>query len=194
MPEKKSLDYEIIEFSTAKLLEKWYAKNHDQRDGVWLRMFKKDSGVKSVSRAEALDIALCYGWIDGQARSENGDSYIQKYTPRRKRSIWSKINREHIARLTQEGRMQPAGLQQVELAKADGRWDAAYDSSRTIEEPEDFLKAIKRKKGAYAFYKSLSATNRYAILVRIQMAKRDDTRQRRIEKFVEMCANGEKIY
>ncbi|MCB1060762.1 MAG: YdeI/OmpD-associated family protein [Calditrichaeota bacterium] len=194
MPEKKSTDYDIVEFSTAKQLEKWYAKYHDKVDGIWLRMYKKDSRVKSVTRAEALDIALCFGWIDGLARRENDLSYIQKYTPRRKRSIWSKINCDHIERLAKEGRMKPAGLAQVEAAKADGRWDNAYDSSRTIVEPEDFLKAIKRKKGAFAFYKTLSSQNRYAILVRIQIAKRANTRQRRIEKYVEMCANSEKLY
>ena len=194
MPTKSTPDYDIVEFATPKLFEKWLAKNHDKAPGIWLRMFKKDSGVDSIKYAEALDVALCYGWIDGQSKRENELSYVQKFTPRRAKSMWSNINRGHVARLIEEGRMKPAGLAEVERAKADGRWDGAYDSSTTITEPEDFLKAIKKNKAAHAFYKTLSRQNRYAILVRIQMAKREETRQRRIEKFVEMCANGEKVY
>lgn len=189
-----TVEYEILECSTPKLFLKWLAKNHDKAPGIWLRFYKKDSGVKSVKYAEALDVALCYGWIEGQSKSEGELSYLQKFTPRRAKSMWSDINRGHVERLIQEGRMQPAGLAQIEAAKADGRWDAAYHSPANITEPDDFLKVLKKNKAAHAFYKTLNSRNRYAILVRIQMAKRKETRQRRIEKFVEMCANGEKVY
>jgi uncharacterized protein YdeI (YjbR/CyaY-like superfamily) len=194
MPTKSTPDYDIVEFATPKLFEKWLAKNHNKAPGVWLRMFKKDSGIKSIHYAEALDVALCYGWIDGQSKRENDLSYVQKFTPRRARSLWSKINRGHIARLIEEGKMKPAGLAQVEAAKADGRWDAATDSPTSMTEPPDFLKALKKNKTAHAFYKTLNKRNTYAMLFQIQTAKREETRQRRIEKFVEMCANGEKLY
>lgn len=191
---KAAPDYEIVEFSTPKLFEKWLSKHHDKAAGVWLRFYKKGSGIRTVKYSEALDAALCYGWIDGLVKSEGELSYLQKFTPRRSKSNWSDINRGHVARLIEEGRMTAAGLAQVEAAKADGRWEAAYLSPANITEPADFLKALKKNKAAYAFYKTLSKRNTFAMLYQIQTAKREETKQRRIEKFVEMCAKGEKLY
>jgi uncharacterized protein YdeI (YjbR/CyaY-like superfamily) len=161
---------------------------------VWLRFAKKGSKAVTASRADALEVALCYGWIDGQARSQDDDYWLQRFTPRTRRSKWSKINREAVAALIREGKMRPAGMAAVEAAQADGRWDAAYAPPSSIEAPEDLLIALKQNAKAEAFFQSLNAQNRYAILYRIQDAKRPETRTRRIEKFVGMLERGEKIH
>ena len=157
-------------------------------------MAKKDSGLTSVSRNDALDGALCYGWIDGQARSEGEKTWLQKYTPRTKRSIWSKINRDKVNALIESGDMRPAGLAEIERAKADGRWDAAYDSSKTITVPDDLQAAFGKNKKAKKFFETLDSRNRYAVLFRIHNAKKAETREKRIREFVAMLARGEKIY
>lgn len=187
-------DYPIKLFRNEAAWEKWLDTHHADTRGVWLRIAKARSSVKSLSYAEALDVALCYGWIDGQARSFDEDTYLQKFTPRGKRSTWSKRNREHIERLTAAGRMKPAGLAAVEAAKADGRWDRAYDSPANASIPPDLQAAFDAHPEARAFFDTLNSQNRYAILHRIQTAVRPDTRARRIEKFIGMLQRGETIY
>ena len=184
----------IVEFQKQSDWTKWLTKNHDKSSGVWLRMAKKDSGLKSVSRNEALDVALCYGWIDGQARSEGDTTWLQKFTPRTKRSSWSKKNRENVKRLIDSGEMRAPGLAEIERAKKDGRWDAAYDSPRTIVVPDDLKAAFEKNKKAKAFFEKLDSRNRYAVLFRIHNAKRAETREKRIREFVAMLARGEKIH
>lgn len=172
----------------------WLKKNHDRSTGVWLRLAKKTSGLTSISRNEALDVALCYGWIDGQARSEGDTTWLQKFTPRTKRSIWSKKNRENVERLINSGEMHSSGLAEIERAKSDGRWDAAYDSPRTMAVPDDLRQALEKNKKATKSFETLDSRNRYAILFRILNAKRPETRARRIKEFVEMLARGDKLH
>lgn len=187
-------DLPIRAFKTQKDFHQWLASHHASAEGLWVRIYKKDSGKATVTYAEALDEALCYGWIDGLKKSYDADSWIQRFTPRRARSVWSKINTQHIARLTKEGRMKAAGLAQVEAAKADGRWKAAYDSGRNATVPADFLRALRKDKKALAFFESLNAANRYAIIYRLQTAKKPETRSRRMEMILTMMAKGEKFH
>jgi uncharacterized protein YdeI (YjbR/CyaY-like superfamily) len=174
--------------------EAWLDKNHATSSGLWLRLARKASGRKSVSYEEALDVALCYGWIDSQGKSEDESYRLQKFTPRAKRSIWSKRNREKALALIKNGQMRPAGLAEVQRAKKDGRWSAAYDSPSRMTVPRDFQAALNRTAQAKAFFKTLDSRNRYAILFRLQTAKRAETRMTRIERFVEMLAKNEKLY
>jgi uncharacterized protein YdeI (YjbR/CyaY-like superfamily) len=183
-----------LAFKSAADLRAWLAKHHDHIDGLWLRIFKKASGKKTVTYAEALDEALCFGWIDGQRKSYCEDSFIQKITPRRPKSSWSKLNTQHVERLIKTGQMTSAGLAAVEAARADGRWLAAYDSHRTAAPPEDFLKALSRDKKAKAFFETLNKTNRYAIVYRLQTAKKPDTRERRLQTILAMMSRGEKFH
>ncbi|ACU61709.1 YdeI/OmpD-associated family protein [Chitinophaga pinensis] len=183
----------IIEFKTAKAFETWLVKNHDNSHGIWLKIFKKDSGMDTVSYAEALDVALCYGWIDGQKKAHDEQAWLQKFCPRRAKSIWSKINTGHVERLINEGRMRPAGLKAVEKAKADGSWEKAYDSPSKIVMPEDFLKELSKNKKAEAFFKSLNKTNVFSIGFRLQTAKKQETREKRMKEIIEMLAKGEKF-
>ena len=169
-------------------------KNHKKASCIWVKSAKKKSGIPSITWDEGVDVALCYGWIDGQAKSLNETYTLQRYTPRGKRSTWSKLNRERVARLIKEGRMQPAGLAEVERAKTDGRWDAAYDPPSTATVPDDLAKALGKSAKAKKFFETLNSTNRYAILHRIQNAKKPETRARRIGQFVEMLKKGEKLY
>jgi len=155
---------------------------------------KKGSAGRSLSYAEAVEVALCYGWIDAQSKGNNATSWLQKFTPRRKRSIWSKINRERAERLISEGRMQPAGLAEVGRARQDGRWEAAYDSPRVATVPADLQTALKNRPQASAFFGTLNSQNRFAILFRLQTAKKSWTRARRIEQFIRMLENHEKLY
>jgi uncharacterized protein YdeI (YjbR/CyaY-like superfamily) len=184
----------IITFSDATAWRNWLLENHDKANGVWIQFFKKDSGKKTFSHPEALEDALCFGWIDGQAKSYDGESYLQKFTPRRKNSMWSKRNTEYVERLINEGRMQPAGLKEIEAAKADGRWAKAYDSPANMEVPDDFMKELAKDKQALEFFKSLSKTNKFAITWRLQTAKKPETRQRRMEKILDMLSKGEKFH
>lgn len=172
----------------------WLEKNHAASTGLWLKIAKKDAGLQSVSYAEALDVALCYGWIDGQKQRFDETAWLQKFTPRGSRSIWSKINREKAAALIQSGRMQPAGLNEVERARADGRWEAAYDSHRTVSIPEDFQAALEKNAQAKANFAALNSANRYAFLFRIQTARKAETRARRIQQYIGMLEKNEKFY
>jgi uncharacterized protein YdeI (YjbR/CyaY-like superfamily) len=182
-------------FATAAKFEAWLAKHHaDTADGIWLRMFKKGTAKKTITYAEAVEVALCYGWIDGQGKSEGEQSHIQRFTPRRKRSMWSQLNRDRVARLIAAGRMQPAGQHEIDRAKADGRWDNAYAPPSTMQPPPEFLERLARNKKARAFYGTLDRRNTYAIAHRLHTAKKPETRTRRIEQIVEMLARGEKFY
>lgn len=183
----------ILEFKTTEAFETWLAKNHDSTNGLWLRIFKKDSGKKTISYAEALDVALCYGWIDGQKQAYDEQAWLQKFCPRRPKSIWSKINIGHVERLIKEDRMRPAGLKAIEKAKADGRWDKAYDSSSKMTIPEDFLKELSKNKKAEAFFKGLNKTNLFSIGFRLQTAKKQETREKRMKEIIEKLAKGEKF-
>jgi uncharacterized protein YdeI (YjbR/CyaY-like superfamily) len=184
----------ILDFASQAEWEAWLDTEHSRSDGVWLRFAKKGSGVASVVYAEALDVALCYGWIDSQVARYDGRFYLQKFTPRRSRSTWSRINREKIEALTKEGRMKPAGLEQVELAKSDGRWDAAYASPATAKVPDDLQAALDASPTAAEFFATLTQANRYAILYRLEDAKRPETRARRLETFVGMLERGETFH
>ena len=184
----------VLFFASPAAWKRWLHRFHAKRAGVWLQFFKKGTGIESLDHTTALDEALCYGWIDSQARRWDDRSYLQKFSPRRARSKWSKINRDHVARLTRDKRMQPAGLREVERAKADGRWDAAYDSPKNATIPPDFKKAMARNRKAQAFFATLNGQNVYAICFRLQTAKKPETRARRIEKFVAMLAEGKKFY
>jgi len=181
-------------FATAGAWEQWLAANHAQSDGIWLRIFNKESGEKTVTYAEALDEALCYGWIDGQKKKLDSDSWIQKFTPRRARSIWSKRNIENIERLTNDKRMRAAGLQAFEDAKKDGRLEAAYDSPSKATAPDDFLQLLEKNKDAKAFFESLNKANKYAITWRLQTAKKPETREKRMKMILEMLARAEKFH
>jgi uncharacterized protein YdeI (YjbR/CyaY-like superfamily) len=186
--------YETLSFQTTAAWEGWLAKNHAKSSGVWLRFFKKNSGRKTVSHAEALEAALCCGWIDGQVKPCDAESWLHKFTPRRPRSIWSKRNQETVERLAQSGRLKPAGAREVELAKADGRWAKAYDSPSRMVVPDDFLEALARDKKAKEFFASLNRANIYAIAWRLQTAKKPETREKRMASILAMLAAGEKFH
>jgi len=185
---------EILSFRSPSEFRKWLAGNHRQSDGIWLRIFKKGSGEPTVTYSEALDEALCFGWIDGLKQSHDEVSWRQRFTPRRPKSGWSKINTRHAERLIKAGRMKAAGQAQIEAAKKDGRWTAAYDSSSQATFPEDFLAAVRRNKKAKVFFESLSKANRYAIAYRLQTAKRPETKQRRMEMILVMLDRGETFH
>jgi uncharacterized protein YdeI (YjbR/CyaY-like superfamily) len=187
-------ELEIRPFATAAEWEAWLREHHETVPGVWIKFAKKASGLPTVTYLEALRTALRYGWIDGQARSVDDAFYVQRFTPRRARSIWSKRNRDFATALIEAGEMEPAGLAEVERAKADGRWDAAYDAPSTASVPEDLQAALDADPAAAEFFAGLDAQNRYAILHRVQTAKKAETRARRIERFVAMLAAGEKLY
>jgi uncharacterized protein YdeI (YjbR/CyaY-like superfamily) len=194
MPAKPANDLEIRAFKSARALSTWLAKNHAKSPGIWLRLFKKDSRVASVTYAQALDEALCYGWIDGQVKKFDEQSWLQRFTPRRPRSLWSRRNVTNVERLTTEGRMTPAGVRQVELAKADGRWTAAYDSSGAMKLPDDFLKQLAKDRKARAFFETLNRANTYAIAWRLQTARKPETRERRMTAILTMLSKGEKFH
>jgi uncharacterized protein YdeI (YjbR/CyaY-like superfamily) len=187
-------DLPVRGFKDAGAFERWLDRNHDRSPGLWIKVAKRDSRIPSVTHAEALEVALCYGWIDGQRRALDATHFLQRFTPRRSRSMWSKINRDKVAQLTADGRMRPAGLREVERARADGRWDAAYAGQRTATVPEELQRLLDRNKRARAFFDGLDSRNRYAFIWRVQEAKKPETRVRRAEKFVEMLAKGEKFY
>jgi len=174
--------------------EAWLEEHHATSDGVWVKIAKKASGIPTVAYPEVLDTALCFGWIDGQRKALDGEWFLQRFTPRRARSRWSQVNRNKVAALTKAGRMRPAGLAEVERAKADGRWDAAYASVRTMEVPDDLQRELDARPDAAAFFATLNSQNRYSILYRLHDAKRPETRARRLAKFVAMLEAGETIY
>lgn len=187
-------NYPTLVCKESKSFEKWLAKNHAKAEGVWLKMAKAKSGIPSVSHPEALEIALCYGWIDGLRRSMDKDYFVQKFTPRRKNSMWSVINKQKVDSLIKAGRMKKAGLVAIEDARKNGRWESAYDSQKVITIPDDLQEALDRNRKAKAFFAKLNSQNRYAILFRIGKVKRADTRARKIEEYVGMLQRHETIY
>jgi uncharacterized protein YdeI (YjbR/CyaY-like superfamily) len=182
-----------IFFASAAEWEEWLEANHAS-DGVWVKIAKTGSGVDSVRYPEVLDCALCFGWVDGRREALDERHFLQRFTPRRRRSKWSRINRDKVERLIAEGRMRPAGLEEVERAQADGRWEAAYEGQRSISVPDDLQRELDARPRAAAFFAELNSQNRYAILYRLQDAKKPETRARRLEKFVAMLEAGETLY
>ncbi len=183
-----------LHFANAAAFERWLSENHQNEQGCWLKLAKKGAAAKSLSYAEAVDVALCWGWIDGQKDKLDETFWLQKFTRRRARSPWSQINRDKAEALQKSGRMRDQGLAEVERAQNDGRWAAAYASPSRIGVPDDLLTALAKRAKAAAFFATLDATNRYAILYRIQHAKKAETRARNLEKFVNMLAKGETLY
>ncbi len=181
----------ILTFASAPLLEQWLFEHQSEIAGVWIKIAKKASGIASVTYDEAIDLVLCFGWIDGQRKSYDSEFFLQKFTPRRSKSLWSKRNIDKVALLTAAGRMQPSGLAEVEAAKQDGRWQAAYDSPKNMLVPEDFLKALAENQPAQAFFSSLSKSNVYVIALRLATAKQPETRQRRLDALLVMLEKGE---
>jgi uncharacterized protein YdeI (YjbR/CyaY-like superfamily) len=187
-------DLPIISFESPDEWEAWLAEHHTTTTGLWLKFAKKGSGIRTVSYAEALDVALCYGWIDGQKDKFDADYFLQRFTPRTARSRWSKINCGKATTLIEHGKMKAAGLREVERARADGRWDAAYEAQSTATVPDDLQRALEQNDRARAFFSTLDSRNKYAILYRLQDTRNPDTRARRLTKFVEMLNDGQKIY
>jgi len=188
------MDDPALTVPTQEKWEAWLEQHGGVSSGVWLRLAKKGAEHPTVSYAEALESALCFGWIDGQKRAEDEHYWLQRFTPRTARSIWSKINRAKAQALVASGRMRPAGLLEIDRARRDGRWDAAYSSSRTAVVPDDLQAALDANKKAKAFFATLDSRNRYAVLFRIQNSKKLETRAKKIARFVEMLGNGEKLH
>jgi len=184
----------VISFPTARAWESWIQKGRWTKNGLWLKLAKKGSEAKSLTYDEALEVALCHGWIDGQKKAFDDSWWLQKFSPRGPRSIWSKNNRRKAEALLKGGRMRPAGLAEITRARADGRWDAAYDSQASAEVPPDLQSALDRSRKAREFFRTLNSVNRYAILFRLHNAKKPETRARRLEKFVRMLEKGETIH
>jgi uncharacterized protein YdeI (YjbR/CyaY-like superfamily) len=187
-------DPETVTFASAEAFEEWLGENHASSPGIWLRLRKKGPGVVALDYAQALEVALCYGWIDGQKAKFDDQWWLQRFTPRRPGSRWSKVNRDKATALIEQGRMRPPGQAEIDRARADGRWEAAYDGARTATVPDDLAAALAAVPAAAAFFETLDRQNRYAVLYRVQDAKRAETRARRIEKFVAMLARGEKLH
>ena len=187
----ESKEIPILSFASAEGFEEWLAEHHAATDGLWIKIAKKASGIASVTYDEALDVALCYGWIDGQKKTHDDAFFLQKFTPRRPRSLWSKRNIGKVAVLIEAGRMQPAGLAEVEAAKQDGRWEAAYDSPKDMVVPDDFLEAVRGNPQTQAYFESLNKSSVYAIGWRLATAKTPATRQRRFDKLLAMLEAGE---
>jgi len=183
----------VVFFATPDELGAWMDEHAEESDGIWLKFAKKASGIKSVVYAEAVEIALCHGWIDGQVKRLDDHHYLQRFTPRRVRSKWSKINREKAERLITEGRMRPRGLREVDRAKEDGRWHDAYGSSTTATVPDDFQAALDAEPAAAEFFERLANTRRYAFLYRIEDAKRPETRAKRIAEYVALLREGKTL-
>lgn len=186
-------DLPVKPFKDAAAFEKWLEKNASAA-GLWLKIAKKDSGIASVTYAEALDVALCYGWIDGLKKGLDDQFFLQRFTPRKKRSLWSKNNIAHVERLIAAGRMREGGLREIEAAKADGRWDAAYDGAAKMDVPPELAAALAKNRKAKAFFEQLDKTNRYSFCWRVQSAVKIETKKARAEKLVAMLARGEKIH
>jgi uncharacterized protein YdeI (YjbR/CyaY-like superfamily) len=191
-PEVASL--EVILFASPTEFEAWLKESHAASEGIWLKIAKKGSGVESVTYAEALELALCFGWIDSQKKGFDEKHFLQRFTPRRPRGKWSRINRDKAEELIAAGAMRPAGMAEVEAAKADGRWEAAYEGQRNATVPEDLQRELDRNDAAREFFATLDSANRYAIVYRLNDAKKPETRERRLHKFVAMLERGEKIH
>ena len=190
----KAKDLPVLSFATARAWSEWLAAHHASSRGVWLKIAKKGANSASITYAEALDVALAWGWIDGQKRALDDDAWLQRFTPRKAKSPWSKINRAKAEALIAAGTMEPPGLAEVERAKRDGRWERAYDGARSSSVPADLAAAFARNARARAFFETLDGANRYAILYRVQTAKKPETRAERIARFVAMCARHETIH
>ena len=184
----------ILVFDTPKAWESWLAKHHAESSGVWLQIYKRAAVQRSITYAQALDGALCYGWIDSQKRPQDAFSWLQKFGPRRASSGWSRINTQHVERLIEAARMKPAGLKEVAAAKKDGRWKRAYDSPRAATIPADFLAELAKDKKAQSFFEGLNRANLYAIAYRLQTAKKPETRERRMRTLLAMLARSEKLH
>ena len=184
----------IVAFPSREAWATWLNEHHAVSTGLWLALRKKGASEPSLSYSDAVEVALCYGWIDGQAGKLDERFWLQRFTPRRPRSIWSRVNRDRALALIARGEMKPAGLREVERAQADGRWEVAYEPPSTMEVPDDLRQALAANPAAEAFFATLNRTNRYAILHRIQAAKKPETRARRIATFVAMLAEGKKLY
>jgi uncharacterized protein YdeI (YjbR/CyaY-like superfamily) len=187
-------DLPTVGFATPEEFEAWLEENHAGSEGIWLKIAKKDSGVPSVTYAEALRSCLCFGWIDSQKKGFDERFFLQRFTPRRPRGRWSRINREAAEELIEAGDMRPAGLAEVEQAKADGRWESAYEGQRTAKVPPDLQRELDSNPAAAEFFAGLDSANRYAIVYRLEDAKKPETRERRLRKFVAMLERGEKIH
>ena len=183
-----------LSFPSRQAWRDWLADQPEGSEGVWLKIARKGSGIESVTHAEALEVAICFGWIDGRKQSFDAGHWVQRFAPRAPRSRWSQVNRAKAELLIERGEMRPSGLREVERARADGRWDAAYEPQSAAQVPDDLARELDRDPAARAFFESLDSRNRYAILYRIQDAKRPETRARRIETFVAMLARGERIH
>lgn len=183
---------QVMEFATRQAFYDWLATNHDTADAVWIRIFKKATGKATITPVEAIDVVLCWGWIDAIKKSWDAESFVQRYTHRKSKSVWSQINRNNVARLIEEGQMTEHGLRHVEAARADGRWDVAY--AIKMDPPDDLLDAINAHAGAKAFYQTLSSQNRFALIFRTISLKTPAARARKIAGFVEMLERGETIY
>lgn len=186
-------DLPVKQFRNAAAWDKWLAA-HRGEAGAWLKIAKKDSGATTLSFEQAIEGALCHGWIDGLRRGLDEVFFLQRFTPRKPRSLWSKINVARVGRLIEAGRMRPAGLREVEAAKADGRWQAAYDGAARMQVPDDLANALAKNRKARVFFEALDRTNRYAFCFRVHTARKPETRRARIEKFVAMLACGEKLH
>ena len=191
-PEKPVL--QILSFIVQQEFENWLEQNNTLTSGIWIRIFKKDSGQLTISYNEALNVALCYGWIDGQVKKYDENSYIQKFTPRRSKSMWSKRNIDLFIRLEEEGKVKPSGRIEAEKAKTDGRWAKAYDSPGNMVVPDDFIQKISKNKKAFAFFESLNKTNKYTIGWRLQTAKNELTREKRMEEILRMMEQELKFH
>jgi len=192
--ELSKTDLQIISFVSQDHFESWMEENNSLTEGIWVRFYKKNSFTKSINYDEALDVALCYGWIDGQVKKFDELSYIQKFTPRRSKSMWSKRNREHVSRLEKENRMKLSGIKEVEKAKNDGRWEKAYDSPGKMIVPDDFVVELSKNKRAFEFFERLNKANKYSIGWRLQTAKNPEIREKRFNEILIMMDKGEKFH
>jgi uncharacterized protein YdeI (YjbR/CyaY-like superfamily) len=190
----KSTDLPTLPFASKEKWANWLARQHEKSPGLWLKIAKKGTSIVSITYEEALDVALCYGWIDGQKGSFDDQYWLQKFTPRGTRSIWSQINKEKSERLIASGEMKPSGFEAIEAAKQNGRWSNAYAGQKTISIPDDFQVKLEKSPKAKAFFATLNSVNRYAILFRIHNAKKAETRRKRIEQFIEMLEKGQKLH
>ena len=184
----------VLAFETAEAFDAWLNLNHELPTGIFLKIYKKDSGIKSITYKEALDVALCYGWIDGLKLPLDNEAWLQKFCRRRAGSVWSKTNTDHVGRLISEGRMKPPGIMVIERARMDGTWDVAYDSPGKMTLPDDFLTELSRNKPAELFFQTLNKTNRYSIAFRLQTAKKPETREKRMRDIIEMLAAEKKFH
>ena len=184
----------VVSFEFPGEWESWLENNHSVSKGLWVRFYKKGSGIISITYLEALDEALCYGWIDGQLQKYDNVSYLQKFTPRRPKSLWSKRNQGHVTRLESEGKIKPAGRKEVDTAKVDGRWERAYDSPSKMSIPDDFISELSKDKKALIFFETLNRVNKYSIAYRLQTSKNQEIREKRMKEIVEMMAKGKKFH